>query len=58
MSKTGDELRTLADAISRTAEESPAAISLWSPIVRNCIDHLRAVARIHDLNAEPVCRDR
>ncbi len=57
MSKTSDELRTLADEISRTAEQSPAAISLWSPIVRNCVDHLRAVARIHDLNAEPVCRE-
>ena len=56
MSKTGDELRKLADAIERIREESPV-LGITAPIIRNCIDHLRAVARIHDLNAEPVCRE-
>jgi len=54
-SKTGDELRALADAIKCASEGSPI-INVAGPIVRNCIDHLRAVARIHDLQ-QPVCRD-
>ncbi len=50
MSKTGDELRTLADVIRHVTEDS-SIMGVAAPIVRNCIEHLRAVARIHDLNA-------
>jgi hypothetical protein len=50
-SKTGDELRALADAIAHVAEESKVR-GMAGPIVRNCVDHLRAVARIHDLNIQ------
>ena len=56
MSKTGDELRALAAAIERANSESPANSVAW-PVVRNCIDHLTAIARIHDLNAEAARRD-
>lgn len=49
-SKTGDELRTLAAAIERAKSESPIA-GVAQRIVSNCVDHLCAVARIHDLNS-------
>jgi hypothetical protein len=48
--KTGDELRALAAAIERAKSESPIA-SIAQRIVGNCVEHLRAVARIHDLNS-------
>ena len=50
-SKTGDELRALADVIERAKVDSPIA-SVAYRIVNNCIDHLRLVARMHDANAE------
>lgn len=51
ISKTGDELRALAAVIERAKSESPIA-SVAQRIVGECVDHLCAVARIHDLNAE------
>ena len=55
-SKTGDELRALAAAIERITEESRVG-SVALRIVRNCTDHLTAVARIHDFNAPSVRHD-
>jgi hypothetical protein len=49
-SKTGDELRALAAAIERVKSESPVA-NVAQQIVNNCTDHLRTVARLHDMHA-------
>lgn len=47
---TALELRDLATAIERACMDSPIA-SCAMPIVRNCVDHLHLLARLHEINA-------
>lgn len=54
-SKSGDELRELARAIEELLRNDPA-LSLAGAIVSNCCDHLRAIAQIHDTNADTARR--
>jgi hypothetical protein len=50
--KTATELRELAKAIEQVCLESPCVGPAMS-IVRNCVDHLNCVARIHELSGMP-----
>lgn len=47
--KTAEELRQLVQEIERCLETSKV-YSVASAPVRNCIDHLSAIARIHEAN--------
>lgn len=44
-------LRNLAEQIEKTAKGHPV-YSQATAIVQNCVDHLCAVARVHEANAE------
>lgn len=57
MSTTWQELRDLAKAIETCTHESPCS-SMAHPIVRNCVDHLLLLARLHELNAIPAEADQ
>lgn len=50
---TAQELRALAKAIEDECSTSPA-MSIALPVVQNCVDHLSAIARVHELNHESV----
>jgi len=50
------ELRELAAALERACVASPCVVAAM-PIVRNCIDHLTAVAAVHEKTLELERRD-
>ena len=47
--QTADELRDLAMQIENVTLQSPA-FTVAMTIVRNCVDHLNFLARMHELN--------
>jgi hypothetical protein len=46
---TCEELRDLADKIDKVAREH-SSFSVVHEITNNCVSHIRAVARVHELN--------
>ena len=55
-SPTGKELRALAIVLEKQVRKAPC-YSVALPIVQNAVDHLRAVARVHDENQRAARRD-
>lgn len=49
--KSGAELRELARQIEKLCEASPC-MSVAYPIVSNAVEHLCAIARIHEMNED------
>lgn len=48
---TAHQLRELAREIERACHDSPC-VGIAAPIISNAVDHLCAIARIHELNEE------
>jgi len=48
-SSVATELRELSDTIRAACAGSPCLSVAW-PVVQNCIDHLRALAAIHEMS--------
>lgn len=53
---TRGSLSDLADALHALCAEHEWH-SVAHPVVTNCCDHLRAIARIHEMNAELLARE-
>jgi hypothetical protein len=56
LSETARQLRELVREIERVCRDSPCS-SVASAIINNATNHLCAVARIHEINAEHAARD-